>query len=1162
MAQKKPVLSCHEWVKLHSSLLEEERKAEVEAARTQVDGFSLKALEAQGVLLAHLQISERLTGLYGRPMFTLVPVKKDASLPANNFSSGDIVGVHTYGPEQNIQLTTGVVTHITQSSVRIVIDEGADELDTLSDDVQLYLHRLSNDVTYRRIKSGLVELDKQINGPASHLISVLFGETLPKSSAPFLPQQLTQADGSLVLYNQKLDSSQKEAVQFSIQRSDLALIHGPPGTGKTTTVVEVIRQHVKMKSKVLACAASNLAVDNLVERLSVAGVRLVRLGHPARVTQLTQKHTLDAFLHHIEESQILGDIRRDISDHMGKLKKARDKSKRHYLQREIKTFRKELRERETRLIKQVLLSCDVILATLTSSSNDGPLKHLPHDYFDVVVIDECSQAIEAACYLSIVRAPKLIIAGDHCQLPPTIISAEAAANGLEQSLMERVIDQCGGEVVRMLKVQYRMNTLIMQWASVAMYQNQLVAHPSVSDHLLSQMKGVNSNEDTESAIVLIDTAGCDCWELETSEDQSKGNVNEAIIVSCQVKALVVAGVPEKDIAVITPYNLQVELIRSLLKIDHPGVEVRSVDGFQGREKEAVIISLVRSNKEGNVGFLSEDRRLNVAVTRARRHLTVVCDSDTVGRHAFLKNFVNYMSEHGHIKAAYEYRHELETTEVETPECIVWKSKSDKKEKPKQTTESKIMGKNTVKNEKRKAELPSEEENMKRKKEYEAIVMCFLKSSDQTFEFSPNLNSFERHLIHEICEEHGLQHESQGEGKERHIVLKKIGIIQENFEQEKDETHTEEESDAQRKEFEAVIDSFLKSSKQSYAFSSKLNAYERRVIHEICKEFDLQHESLGEGKNRHIIVQKKSAATAQQITKNNGKQASKIIEGDISERGTTHLKETSTENSVQNGAVSKIIEGDISEHGTTHLKETSKENSIQNGAVPKCQSLDGKRKIVYTRYIGGKYEEVVVPVCNCKDGCTTNCTKHKEKDSKTLKDSLTKHCCSCGKDIIQQNYTIHSAQCGRKLRGEQEEKSRNVKQKSVKKKNPKKGNAHKDDDGKEEDFDSIIAQFTKENSTCSQPHCKSPTTVIFQLCPFCRNTFCLAHHMAEVHGCGDLARQHARMMITKNGVLYPGSGIPSKKPSEAKRKQMQRKLDKKLDEFSNQRRAKKAGKDAT
>lgn len=1094
MTKEKAQLSRNDWIALHCSLLEEERKAEVSAAQSEVEGASLKVLEARGVVLGHLVISERSTGLYGRPMITFVPARKDAVLPANNFSSGDIVGVCDSGSGQ--QCATGVVKYVSQKNIQIVLDDDADELDSLSDDTQLRLNKLANDVTYRRIKSGLTELDKLINGPAAHTVSVLFGESPPRSAAPSLPPQLTGADGKIQLFNKNLDNSQREAVEFAIQRSDLAVVHGPPGTGKTTTIVEVIRQHVKLKSKVLACAPSNLAVDNLVERLAAAKVRVVRVGHPARATPLTQRYTLDCLMHHSDESQLLKDIHRDINDQLKQLKTAKDRGKRQHIRREIKTFRKELYEREMRLTKQILMTSDVILATLTSSSNDGPLKLLREDFFDVVVIDECSQAIEAACYMSLLRAPKLIIAGDHCQLPPTIVSKEAAEKGLELSLMERVINQCGEEVVRMLTVQYRMNTDIMQWASTAMYQDRLVAHSSVASHLLHQMQGVTTNEDTERSLVLVDTAGCDCQELDTAEEQSKGNEGEAIIVSHYVRALLEAGLPEEDVAVITPYNLQVELVRGLLREDHPRVEVRSVDGFQGREKEAVVMSLVRSNKQGIVGFLSENRRLNVAVTRARRHLAVVCDSETVGTDPFLKGFLDYMVKHALVRTAFEFQHEMETTEVATPECISMRPKDEKKDKksdsknkkPNNRKDGKEGPKRKKGDSKPKYKPPTEEENQERRQKLEAIIKDFVNSASNVYQFPPGLNSFERRLVHEICDAEGLFHQSQGEGSERYLVVQK----EKTGEGAEARNRVKEEEEKEKKDEE-----------------KEENDKEKEVL---------------------------------PVQVDEGEEEDERIEDEDEEEGQGEDKEEEEE---ENEDDSEFVEE----------REEKESPTADGGAIPKLKNLnltDSKPRIAF---INGMYQEV------SREHNNTKADKTGDKMGKENEKSAAR-CQSCGKDILQQNFSVHSAQCERKMRAKKEEMERrkaNQKKKKDERRDNKPGKDKKGEE-EEEDFDSLIARFTKEDNTCSQPKCKTPTTVIFQQCPFCRKTFCLTHHMAEVHGCGDEARRHARAMVIREGVIYPGSGIPSKKPKDAKRKQLQRNLDKKLGDLTSQRQSKKPGKD--
>ncbi|XP_010146897.1 PREDICTED: LOW QUALITY PROTEIN: DNA-binding protein SMUBP-2, partial [Eurypyga helias] len=231
------------------------------------------------------------------------------------------------------------------------------------------------------------------------------------------------------------------------------------------------------------------------------------------------------------------------------------------------------------------------------ASSDGPLKLLPENHFDLVVIDECAQALEASCWIPLLKAPKCILAGDHKQLPPTIISHKAAAEGLSLSLMERLMERYGEKVVKMLTVQYRMHQAIMHWASSEMYGGRLTAHPSVAQHLLRDLPGVTSTDETTIPLLLIDTAGCGLFELELEEEQSKGNPGEVQLAGLHVQGLVEAGVKARDVAVVAPYNLQVDMLREHLCHRYPELEVKSVDGFQGREKEAVILSLVRSNRK-------------------------------------------------------------------------------------------------------------------------------------------------------------------------------------------------------------------------------------------------------------------------------------------------------------------------------------------------------------------------------------------------------------------------------------------------------------------------------------------------------------------------------------------------------------------------------------
>ncbi|XP_028515203.1 DNA-binding protein SMUBP-2 [Exaiptasia diaphana] len=356
---------------------------------------------------------------------------------------------------------------------------------------------------------------------------------------------------------------------------------------------------------VLACAPSNIAVDNLVEKLAKNKAKVVRLGHPARLLSSIQHYSLDAILTASDSTSIIQDVRKDIDKALSKSRKSKEPSERRHLRQEIKTLRKELRQREEKAMKEVLIGAEVVLATNTSAGNDGPLGRLPMDHFDLVVIDEAAQALEASCWIPLLRAPRCILSGDHHQLPPTIVSPEAAKKGLDVTLMERVVKQYDDKVVRMLTTQYRMHESIMKWSSEQLYNNQLKADSSVQHHLLKDLPNVQETEETTIPLLLIDTTGCDVMELEVEDELSKGNEGEADIVATHVTALINAGLDARDIAVIAPYNLQVELLRKRLSHVFPSLEIKSVDGFQGREKEAVIISLVRSNKQGTTTILTK-----------------------------------------------------------------------------------------------------------------------------------------------------------------------------------------------------------------------------------------------------------------------------------------------------------------------------------------------------------------------------------------------------------------------------------------------------------------------------------------------------------------------------------------------------------------------------
>lgn len=685
-----------------------------------------------------LSIDSIRTGLYGRNVIIFTHHNNDKSLPSNSITSGDIVGV-THLNERNV-LVSGVVLFANKNHIEVAFDHDIDQLKE-NENLLFNIIKLANDVTHRRLKAALNNIRKN---NCNHLVELLFGETEFRE-----PSNCEEIN----FFNPNLNQSQKEAVQFALSQPDVGIIHGPPGTGKTTTLIELILQCVRGNNlKVLACAPSNVAVDNILEKLVLQKQEnIVRLGHPARAFEKLQGYSLDAVLNDSDNFQIINEIRSEIDE----IKK----EKKRFGGENIKSLRKDLKQREKKALEDIIKNCKVVLSTLTTASPDGPLKDLLKNsdsrLFDVIVIDECSQALEAACWIALPLAKKCILAGDHLQLPPTIISDEAAKKGLEKTLMERLIETFNGKIVRMLNVQYRMNQNIMNWSSKQLYDMKLIAHETVENHTLNDIvPNVNIHP-----LLLIDTAGCDMDELDLEDDESKGNEYEADLVTVYVDRLISLGFLQKHIGIISPYNLQVELLRKRISKKYENIEIKSVDGFQGREKEIIILSLVRSNAEKQIGFLSEKRRINVAVTRAKRHLAVICDSNTVSNDAFIDSLIEHITNFGDIISAYEFKKDIECLEsVERPTHLRYKESKNTKV--------------SNQSENIKSSKPEYEKKNQMREKLENKIQNFILSDKMLLEFPKNLSAYERRVIHAFAEKNKLHHESKGEGDERYILIEK------------------------------------------------------------------------------------------------------------------------------------------------------------------------------------------------------------------------------------------------------------------------------------------------------------------------------------------------------------------------------------------------------
>lgn len=488
--------------------------------------------------------------------------------------------------------------------------------------------KLANDVTYKRMNDVMKKLQKLSESEQSEFIRVLFGQSSPTP----LPADIDEAIGKLDWITENLNDSQKDAIRFAIASREVALVHGPPGTGKTHTLIELILQLLKKDLRILVCGPSNISVDNIAERLAPHKVPMVRLGHPARLLPSVLHHSLDVITKTSDAAALVRDVRNEMDQKQASIRKTKSGRERKAIYGELKELRKEYRERERACVDDLVRSSKVVLATLHGAGG----QQLRQAQFDVVIIDEASQALEAQCWVPLLSAKKAVLAGDHLQLPPTIKSLDSKVktgpkiengeeNGskskaatLETTLFDRLLELHGSGIKRMLTTQYRMHEKIMVFPSEELYESRLIAAEHVKARLLCELPGVEETEDTKEPLIFYDTQGGDFPEKAEEDDvaksrsmaESKSNEMEAALVVLHVKKLVEAGLKPDDIAVITPYNAQLSILSHALKERYQGIELGSVDGFQGREKEAVVFSLVRSNEKHEVGFLAEKRRLN------------------------------------------------------------------------------------------------------------------------------------------------------------------------------------------------------------------------------------------------------------------------------------------------------------------------------------------------------------------------------------------------------------------------------------------------------------------------------------------------------------------------------------------------------------------------
>ena len=622
----------------YSELIKRELSDESELVEDRLKKWPKSKLQNHGVALFDLNCRSQ-GRIYGDPILVFDSSNRQP-LPDHNFSHGDIVIISRGNPLDHSAIE-GIVLDKRRNRLRIVVSEKPKGLKKGS----WRLDKGANRVAFDRMNDSLIRFHSSENEYGTSLRDLLIGLTHDPAYSASSPPEISgkKKKHNIDFDDLPLNDSQKLAVLNSIDRK-ISLIQGPPGTGKTHTSIQLLKVISEMeRGPILASAASNVAVDNLLEGLVNNGVNAIRIGRPVKVRESLRDSTLDAKMEAHPLAQDLEFIEKEFQQLMKKLPSLRGKEK-GMAHKEISRCKKDRMDIEKNMIKSILDSADVICATTIGSGH----KILGNRRFPVVLIDEATQATEPSTLVPICRGTRqLILVGDHAQLSPTVISEEAEAKGLGFTLFER-LHKLGIEST-MLTTQYRMHPTIREFPSSRFYENRLE-------------DGCSKNErvapagfiwpDWDKPVAFIPQTGEDSADF---EGNSRCNRDEAGVVLQVAQELLGPGdLQAGDIGIITPYNGQVRLLKNLFEeastinpnLGLSDIEIKSVDGYQGREKEVIIFSCVRSNSEGNLGFLKDKRRLNVAITRPKRGLIITGNPTTLRHDPTWAAWIDWMEESG------------------------------------------------------------------------------------------------------------------------------------------------------------------------------------------------------------------------------------------------------------------------------------------------------------------------------------------------------------------------------------------------------------------------------------------------------------------------------------------------------------------------------------
>ena len=612
-------------------LLEIEYNVDKEEHRRQMEAKGLERLAKRGDVWLNVRFSRSFYNSLNQLSVEIVRTQDNDI--EHNFEFGRPVYIILIEKQNDkngkkTKSINGTVSYVDGDRMVVTVPDGTDTVG-MQTAASLYVQLGFDETTYRLMFEAL---DRTIGarGRLGYLRDLFYSSqkaetfTFAPLSFPFL------------------NVSQERAVNEVLRAKDVAVVHGPPGTGKTTTLVEAIYETLRRENQVLVCAQSNMAVDWISEKLVDRGINVLRIGNPTKVNDKMLSFTYERrFESHPDYPQLWA-IRKSIRQ-----LRANRKRGDHSFHQKLERLKERETELELRIRNQLFREARVIASTLVGSAN----RLLDGMKFGTLFIDEAAQALEAACWIPMRRATRVILAGDHCQLPPTIKSVAAMKGGLDKTLMQRIVER-KPEAVTLLKMQYRMNEAIMRFSSDWFYHGEVEAAPMV------KYRGIL---DLDKAIEWKDTSGDTSHEQFVGDNFGRINKEEAQLTLLTLAEYFVRIGRQRiideriDVGIISPYRAQVQYLRHLIKRTdfykpfRKIIAVNTVDGFQGQERDIIVISMVRSNEEGQIGFLRDLRRMNVAITRARMKLIILGDSATLTRHPFYRRLKEYIDSLGETK---------------------------------------------------------------------------------------------------------------------------------------------------------------------------------------------------------------------------------------------------------------------------------------------------------------------------------------------------------------------------------------------------------------------------------------------------------------------------------------------------------------------------------